>query len=78
MKPIESPTAFSKIIDKVFPTRYREPSTSLVSQSLLKTCCKMVQEKELKPVQDWFHSEAFFACYKAIATHFRCLPDLFM
>ena len=68
MKPIESPSAFWKNMDKVFPTGHQEQSIGLVPRSLLKTCCKM----------DWFRLifrllEAYFACYKAIATYFICL-----
>ncbi len=69
VKPIESPT-FWKNMDKVFPTRHREQSIGLVPQSLLKTCCKI----------DCFRFifrllEAYFACYKAIATY---MPGCFL
>ncbi len=55
-------------MDKVFPTGHREQSIGLVPRSLLETCCKM----------DLFQFvfrllEAYFACYKAIATYFICL-----
>ncbi len=68
MKPIESPSAFWKNIDKVFPTGHQEIFIGLVPRSLLKTCCKM----------DWFRLifrllDAYFACYKDIATYFICL-----
>ncbi len=68
MKHIEGPSAFLKNMDKVFPTGHHEQSIGVVPQSLLETCCKM----------DWFQLifsllEAYFACYKAIATYFICL-----
>ena len=65
MKPIESPSAFWKNMDKVFLTGHQEQPMGLVPQSLFEICCKM----------DWFQLifrilEAYFACYKAIATYF--------
>ncbi len=41
MKPIESPSAFWKNMNKVFPTGHREQSIGLVPRSLLETSCKM-------------------------------------
>ncbi len=66
MKPIESPSVFWKNMDKVF--LHQEHSIGLVPRSLLETWCKM----------DWFQLifrllEAYFACYKAIATYCICL-----
>ncbi len=66
MKPIESPSAFWKNMDKVFPTGHHEQSIGLFPRSLLETCCKM----------DWLRfffrllEASFFvvASYKAIAT----------
>ncbi len=55
-------------MDKVFPIGHQDQSIGLVPGSLLEICCKM----------DWFRLifrliEAYFACYKAIATYFICL-----
>ncbi len=44
MKSKESPTAFRKDMDEIFLTIHHEQSTSLVPQSLMKTCHK----------KDWF------------------------
>ncbi len=68
MKPIESPLAFWKNMDKVFPTRHREQLIGLVPQSLLETSCKMDLFRFIFRLL-----EVYFACYKAIATYFICL-----
>ncbi len=65
MKPIESPSAFWKNMDKVFPTGHQEQLIRLVPWRLLEACCTL----------DWLRLifrllEAYFACYKAIATYF--------
>ncbi len=41
IKPMKSPSAFWKNMDKVFPTGHQDQSIGLVHRSLLETCCKM-------------------------------------
>ncbi len=41
MKPIDSPSAFTKNMDKVLPTGHQVQSIGLVPRTLLETCCKM-------------------------------------
>ncbi len=62
MKPIESPLAFWKNMDKVFLTRHREQLIELVPQSLLETSCKM----------DWFRF-----IFWLILLVIRSLPTLY-
>ncbi len=61
MKPIESRSAFQRNMN-------REQSIGLVPQSLLETSCKIDRFRLIFRLL-----EAYFACYKAIATYFICL-----
>ncbi len=60
MKPIESPSAFWKKTDKVFPTGRREQSIGLVPQSLL------------KPAVGWTGSGLFYIPGCLIVDFFSC------
>ncbi len=64
---------YFKVMDKVFPSAHREQLTILVSQILLKTCCKMYWRL-------FFHRllEYFFGCYKATPITFGCLAGWLM
>ncbi len=60
MQPIESPSAFWKNTDKVFPTGHREQSIGLLTRSLL------------KPAVGWTGSGLFsgFKILSTVATYF--------
>ncbi len=55
-------------MNKVFLTRHREQSIGLVPKSLLETSCKMDRFRLIFRLL-----EAYFSCYKALATYFICL-----
>ncbi len=59
-------------MDKAFPTGHLEQSIGIVPQGLLETCHKM----DLFRLFFWL-LEAYFACYKAIATYFIRLAVVF-